>query len=215
VSEAPDYSFVRLKDFGGTPKAIECVFGRMAASGDLLPVGKGLYWKAPKTKLGIPGPTPTEVALEVAGRGAGPAGLDAAHNLGLTTQVPSVVEMAVPGRPPAPLPGVRFRSRPFSRREHGGLFPSEVALLEVLRDYPDTTESSWSELLEQVQTLLDQGTLRQGVITVAIGDERPPRLRERWGICVGPSKPVTAEPTTASAPDEPRTASTPRWHPWH
>jgi hypothetical protein len=23
VSEAPDYSFVRLKDFGGTPKAIE------------------------------------------------------------------------------------------------------------------------------------------------------------------------------------------------
>jgi hypothetical protein len=179
VSKAPPYSFMRLKDFGGTPKAIECALGRMAASGDLLPVGRGLYWKAPKTRLGIPGPTPSEVALEVAGPGAGPAGLAAAHSLGLTTQVPSVVEMAVPGRTPAPLQGVRFRSRPFSRREHG-LFPSEVALLEVLRDYPDTIESSWSELLERVKTLLDQGALRHDVITEAIGDERRPRLRERW-----------------------------------
>ena len=36
--------------------------------------------------------------------------------LGLTSQVPAVVEVAVPGKTPDPYPGIRFRSRPYRLR---------------------------------------------------------------------------------------------------
>lgn len=80
-------------------------------------------------------PRAADVALEVAGRGAGLAELAAAHSLGLTTQVPSVAVVAVPGRAPTPAEGSRFVSRSIERRI-AGLWPVEVAVLEVLRSGP-------------------------------------------------------------------------------
>jgi hypothetical protein len=184
VSKTPAYSFLRPKDFVGSPHAVEIALGRMAASGDLLPVRKGIYWKAPKTRLGMPAPTPFEIALEVAGHGTGPAGIEAARSLGLTTQVPSVIEVAVPGRVPAPVDGVRFRSRPYSRHQHG-LRPGEVALLEVLTGFPDSVESSWGEVVVRVKELVDAGQLREAVVSRAVQDEKRPRLRERWSEVLG------------------------------
>ena len=84
-------------------------------------------------------PSAYQAALHIGGLGSGPASNAAAHALGLTTQVPSVVEVAVPGKTPDPFPGVRFRS---------------VGALEVLAD-PLVTEVSPEQLIAR-----NQGTHR-------------------------------------------------------
>lgn len=152
---------------------------RLAAEGELVRVRKGLYWKGPKTRVGMPLPRPIEVALEVAGPGAGPAGVSAAHALGLTTQVPAVERVAVPGRVPAPLPGVRFVSRSIERRI-GGLRPLEVALLEVLRDGPVVIESRWGKVAETVRRLAAAGEIRLAVIEAQLPHEHHVAARHRW-----------------------------------
>ena len=75
-------------------------------------------------------PTPAEVGVAVGGPGSGPSDLAAAKFLGLTTQVPVTMDMAVPGRAPADVPGIEFRSRPHTRALLG-LKPAEVDVLEV------------------------------------------------------------------------------------
>lgn len=108
------------------------VGGCLAAEGELVRVRRGLYWRGKKTRFGMTHPSVLEAAVAVGGPGSGPSGIAAGHLLGLTTQVPSTVDVAVPGKTPEPMPGVRFRSRPYSRRERR-LTPVEVAVLEVLR----------------------------------------------------------------------------------
>jgi len=68
----------------------------MVTSGKLVRVRPGLYYKGVHTALGLTEPHPLDVALQIAGQGSGPAGFSAASALGLTTQVPSVIEVAVP-----------------------------------------------------------------------------------------------------------------------
>jgi len=97
-------------------------------------------------------PRLVEVGMEVAGVGAGPAGVSAVSLLGLTTQVPAVAPIAVPGRVPAPLAGVRFVSRSIERR-FLELTAAEVAVVEVLRDGPTATEAPWAHFAEAVERL--------------------------------------------------------------
>jgi hypothetical protein len=177
IRSAPAGTFFTRADFSGPDSAVESALSRLAASGVLLRVRRGLYWKGKATRFGMTYPTPLQVALHVGGQGSGPAGVAAAHMLGLTTQVPSTTEVAVPGRVPEPLDGVRFRARSYGRRLRE-LRPLEVAVLEVLRD-PHAADVDWPIIAERVTQLVGRGAIRPGVLRDEAGDEAVPAVRER------------------------------------
>jgi hypothetical protein len=179
IDASPVRSFLAVKDIPGASRAVESAFSRLAAQGEVIHVRHGLYWKGPKTRVGMPLPWPLVVALEVGGPGSGPAGLTAAHELLLTTQVPSVDEVAVPGRAPSPVPGVVFTARSYARRLHN-LTATEVALLEVLRTWPAYTEGSWEDLVAIANGRVGDGSVRLDVLNKEVPHERSRRLRDHW-----------------------------------
>lgn len=178
VQDAPVESWLRRRDFTGSDRAVETAMSRIAANGELLRIRKGLYWKGRQTRFGITRPTPLQTALEVAGEGSGPAGVAAAAALGLTTQVPSVVEVAIPGRIPAPIAGIRFRSRSYLRRDHH-LKPIEVAVLEMLRT-ESVVEESDALIVKVLKKLIRRGEVRRDVLTKIIHDESARSVRQAW-----------------------------------
>jgi len=181
VSARPG-TFFRRGDFDGSDRAVETALSRLASKDELIRVRRGLYWRGKHTRFGMTRPSPLDVALAVAGPGAGPAGIAAAHWLGLTTQVPSVVEVATPGKVPEPMPGVRFRSRPYERRLRE-LRPAEVAVLEVLRD-PGAVEAEWPVVREKVAELVAKGSVRKDTLTQETCDERHRAARALWADLV-------------------------------
>jgi hypothetical protein len=179
VEKAPVRSFFETGDFEGSTRAIECELSRLAAHGDLARTRKGLYWKGPKTRVGMPLPRPTEIALKVAGPGSGLAEASAVHALGLTTQVPSIDVVAVPGRVPKPVTGTRFVSRSIERRIHA-LTPREIAVVEVLRLGPIAVEAPWSTVETLIRTLISQKKVRVTVLSKQIRQEHHTGTKERW-----------------------------------
>lgn len=179
VSRLPVGSFASAARFGGSSGAIDAELSRLARDGKLLRVRKGLYWKGPVTRLGIVPPDPEDVAIEVAGKGSGPAGVAAAHRLGLTTQVPGYPVFAVPGKAPSDIHGARFSERPWCRRELR-LTADEVAVIEVLRDWPRAVEGSWEDLLMSVARLRDSSLIRTETISKDVEREHHRGLRTRW-----------------------------------
>lgn len=178
VKHARPGTFFRRRDFEGSDRAVESALSRLVAEGELVRVRRGLYWRGKTTRFGMTHPSTLETAVAVGGPGSGPAGVAAAQFLGLTTQVPGTVEVAVPGKVPEPMRGVRFRSRPYSRRERR-LTPAEIAVLEVLRD-PHAAEVPWHRVEERIRELLAEGTLRAGVLDAEASTEPRVTARERW-----------------------------------
>jgi hypothetical protein len=179
VEFSPIRGFISTAEIPGPRRAVECEMSRLAAEGEVVRARKGLYWKGPKTRVGMPLPLPSEVALEVAGIGSGPAGPSAAHALGLTTQVPATEVIAVPGRVPKPVHGTRFVSRSIERR-FLALRPTEVALVEVLRAGPTGIEVRWAKVAEVAKRLARAGEIRPDVISKQVLHEHHVATRERW-----------------------------------
>jgi hypothetical protein len=193
VARSRPGTFFRVSEFDGPRRAVESAFSRLAAEEDsLLRVRRGLYWKGVKSRFGPGRPRPEDVVREVAeGRGVGPAGWSASHALGLSTQVPAVPEFAVVGPPPTGIRGAKFHSRRnFARL---GLRYDEIALLEVLRDWPGHVEADWSDLERVVIGLRDDGRIRPDRVRRAATEERAPALRDRVTALVGdPARPAPA-----------------------
>ncbi|TDO50666.1 hypothetical protein EV643_104159 [Kribbella sp. VKM Ac-2527] len=146
----------------GSRRAVELALTKAAREGRLVSVRRGLYWKGARTRFGTTRPDTLDAALAVARvndfqTGVGPTGWSASHTLGLSTQIPAMTHVAVPGRPPAPPAGVQFHSR--SPRGRLGLGVLDVALLEVLSQFPDQIEASWDELVAKVQALIADGQI--------------------------------------------------------
>jgi hypothetical protein len=179
VENASTRAFLTTGEIPGPRRAVETALSRLAFRGELLRVRHGLYWKAPKTQVGAPRPRPNDIALKVAGPGSGPAGASAARALGLTTQVPSVEEIAIPGRVPKPIPGVVFTSRPLTRRLVG-LRPLEVAVVETLRTWPMYSESSWEDFAAAISRAIGRGAVRPKQLVAALHGERSPQARALW-----------------------------------
>jgi hypothetical protein len=171
-------TFLRRKDFAGSDRAVESALSRLTAADELVRVRRGLYWRGKTTRFGMTAPSLLEAAIAVAGPGSGPAGVAAAYLLGLTTQVPGTIEIAVAGKIPEPLLGVRFRSRSFTRREQR-LSPTEVAVLEVLRD-PASAEEPWSVVEQRIGELVASGKVRAGKLGAEVADEHHRGVRRRW-----------------------------------
>lgn len=195
VGSLPAHSFVCARDFDAPRGAVDTALSRLCASGGLVRVRKGLYWKGISTRLGMSRPTVEEVALEVGGPGSGPAGIAAAHWLGLTTQVPATFEAAVPARAPKGWATVRF-----SQRSKGRLLrklrPTEVALIEVLRAGPAVVEHPWAKVAVTVEGLVDRGELRPRLIDEQISDEPHVETRRRWTELIGSAPPLAVSLTT-------------------
>ena len=179
VTALPESSFVAVRDISGPRSAVESAFSRIASNGRLTRVRKGTYWKGTPTPLGVSRPRAEEVALALGGRGSGPAGVAAAHWLGLTSQIPSTYLTAVPGRAPAPWQQVRFTQRPVGRLL-AGMSPSEVAVLEVLRAGPAVVETGWDQLGEVIAQLAEDGHVRPAALDAAASDEPHRGARDRW-----------------------------------
>ena len=183
VESAPPRTFFTRGDFDGTTAAVDTVLSRLAATETLVRVRKGLYWKGAQTRFGMTRPSALAVALQIGGPGSGPASIAAAHALGLTTQVPSVIDVAVPGKTPDPYPGVRFCSRAYERRQRE-LRPLEVAVLEVLRD-PYVTEVSYQQVAARIKELIDTGIVRCDVLLDEANDEARPTVRTHMAEIAG------------------------------
>lgn len=180
IRALPERAFFDSGDVPGSPRAVESALSRLTAEGELVRVRRGTYWKPPPARFGRRArPAPLEAALHVAGKGSGPAGVSAARVFGLTTQVPAVERVGVAGRAPESMPGVRFSSRPYSRREHN-LNAYEVALLEVLRLFDLVSERPWSDFVTVVGEAVEQGRIRPDRVAEAVGDEHDRAARRRW-----------------------------------
>lgn len=179
IEGAPLRSFIETADLPGSRRAVECELSRLVAKGDVARVRRGLYWKGPRTPVGMPLPRFFDVGMVIAGPGAGPASVSAAASLGLTTQVPAVETIAVAGRVPTAPAGIRFVSRSIERRILG-LEPTEVAILEVLRDGPTAIEAPWTDFAKVAARLEREGVIRPSLITEQVGHERHIAARRRW-----------------------------------
>ncbi len=172
--------FWRPEDFAGSPDAVAQALSRMARSGDVRRVRRGLYWRGAPTRLGMaPPPAGSLASAVVGGTGFGPAGWSAAVALGLSTQVPRREAVAVPGRSPRSPGSVRYVSRVAStKRRDERLRPAEVALLEVLRDWDGLVEVPPGDAVARIARLANDGTVRLDRVARAAETE-PPRVRER------------------------------------
>lgn len=160
IDRAATGSFIVVRDVVdhiGSRHAVELALTRAADDGRLTPVRRGLYWKGARTRFGSTRPDALDAALGVArasgfDSGVGPTGWSASHVLGLSTQIPAQTHVTVPGRVPAAPAGVRFHQR--SPRGRLGLGVLEVALLEVLAQFPRQTEASWDDLVARTRSLI-------------------------------------------------------------
>ena len=191
VSDLPDRSFLAVCEVEGPRRAVESAFSRLARGGQLARVRKGLYWKGAPTPFGMSPPRAEDIALAIGGRGAGLAGVAAAHALGLTTQVPSTIWVAVPGQVPAGYPGLRFVQRPVQRLVRA-MTPWEVAVLEVLRAGPAVMECGWGDLASRIAELERAGHVRIGELAAAVAEEPHRQARQHWAQVLA-SRPDLAE----------------------
>lgn len=198
--------FIRSSELVGVRESrssIDVALHRLAQTEPITLVRPGLYFKGKRTRFGVTRPDPIRVAYEIARdrgypTGVGPAGVSAARALGLTNHLPAAVEVAVPGRAPVDPEGVRFVNRSPAGRI--GLRPIEVAVLEMLREWPRYSEKSWDDFVQVVAGLHSKGKVNLSAIRDAALKERhrAPRQRairleadvRRTEIAVGP--PVVA-----------------------
>lgn len=173
IDRAEKNSFIVVRDVVehfGARHAVELALTRAASQGQLVSVRRGLYWKGAQTRFGSTRPDALDSALAVAraagfDSGVGPTGWSASHALGLSTQIPARTHVAVPGRPPAPPPGVEFHQR--SPRGRHGLRVLEVALLEVLSEFPDQVEASWGDVVAKTRSLVADGQIDINVVVAS------------------------------------------------
>lgn len=183
VARARAGTFLRVADLATHHHhrhAVEHALSRLAASdAPLVRARKGLYYRGLSSRFGKIRPRPMDVALEVTrGTGAGPAGWSALRALGLTTQVPSVDEVAVVGAAPTGIDGVRFHVRRNPDRLH--LTFDEIAALEAIRAWPTRGESGSEPLEDAVRALVADGRIRPERLVKA-GRREPPGVRASLG----------------------------------
>lgn len=169
-------TFFSVSDFPGSSRAVETALSRLVRENKALTrVRKGLYWKGVKSPFGAGRPNPESIVRKLAGSRIGPSGWTASHVLGLSTQVPATPEFAIFGPPPTGISGVVFHSR--WNPERSKLKYEEVALLEVLREWPAKVETDWETFVDAVGSLEDEGRIRLARVLDVATLERSPRLR--------------------------------------
>ena len=172
--------FFEIDDFPGASRgAVARTLSRLAESGEVKRVRRGTYWRGVQTPLGMVPPSPMAILKHTYGSGTplGPARLDAAGMLGLTTQVAARPTFAVPYL----VEGLDFNLINRDRRrgrQTQNLRPLEIALYEVLGDWDELVEIAPREAIRRISPLLRDGELRSDQLARGVNSE-PPLVRER------------------------------------
>ena len=180
--EAGGERFWRLEDFREFPfLAVAQALSRLAKSGVIERLSKGVYYRGRPTALGQSRPNPSRLQKLVSRRQkVFPAGLAAANLLGFTTQSGSRLELATSGLSlPRKLVGrdaVIHTRRP---EAWAGLTEIEAALLDFLRRGGELTELSREETTRKVLALLAEAGRFERLLKVARTE--PPRVRAILG----------------------------------
>lgn len=87
VERARPGTFSCRRDFEGISRAVESALSRLPAEGGLVRVQRGLCRRETRTRSGTMHPGVLDVAVVIGGPGSGPAGVDDAQLLSLTTPV--------------------------------------------------------------------------------------------------------------------------------
>lgn len=179
VMERAPGTYFTTSDVPGTPGAVDSALSRLAASGGPIQrVRQGVYWRTgATTRFGAAKPDPVQVALVAAGAGAGPAGASAANAVGLSTQVPRRPHIAVVGRAPKGLHGVLITARANAHRVL--LTPTEIAVLESVRDFDRFAEVPWPRARQRLRKLAADGAIDLTKLAVVADHERSAGLRDR------------------------------------
>jgi hypothetical protein len=166
------------EDFADLPAtAVAPALSRLTARGDIRRVRKGIYYVPRHTVLGEVPPDPFALSHAVTGGRAHPTGLSAASALGLTTQVPARIELAVEGKRPNSVRGVEFKPRVGTDRSR--LDVREAALLEVLRDIGHLSDLPTDATVHRLCDVVADHSARSRVTRAALSE--PPRVRAMVG----------------------------------
>lgn len=166
----------------GTPDAINSALRRLVEDEQLRRVRRGVYWRGRESKFGMT-PTPGHaVVREVLGdqEAIGAAEWSATNALGLSTQVPRQLTLAISTRSPRNLPrDVKVVRRDARRgRRTLGLNEAEVTLLEALDAWDRYVEVPADEALDCFARALRSREVRLDRVVRASATE-PPAVRER------------------------------------
>jgi hypothetical protein len=171
-----------MEDFRELPfQAVAQALSRLAKSGVIERLSKGVYYRARPTALGRSRPNPASLQKLVSPRQkVYPAGLAAANLLGFTTQSGPQLELATSGLSlPRKLVGneaVIHTRRPDA---WAGLTEIDAALLDFLRRGGQLTELSPAETTRKVLVLLAEPGRFERLLKVARTE--PPRVRAILG----------------------------------
>lgn len=189
VIRAKPGTFLRVSDLAehaASHHAVEHAMSRLVATdAPIVRAHKGLYYRGTESRFGKTRPRPVDVALEVTrGRGSGPAGWTALRTLGVTTEVPSIDEVALLGGPPTGIDGVRFHVRRNPARLD--LTLHEIATLEAVRAWPTHVGGDWIGVRTAIDRLVADGRIRPARLKKA-ADSEPARVREKLLTLLAPT----------------------------
>lgn len=166
------------EDFDDLPvTAVAPALSRLVTRGEIKRARKGVYYAPRRTVLGEVPPDPVVLGNAISRGRSHPAGLSAANLLGLTTQVPARVELAVEDKRPISPRGVEFKPR--SRTNRRDLGARGAALLEVLRDIHHLSDLSPDATSTRLLDVLRDETARSKILRAAVHE--PPRVRAMAG----------------------------------
>jgi len=172
----------RQEDFPRqSPLAVAQALSRLARSGVIQRLSKGIYYHGRQTVFGVSKPNPTAL-LRLAARRKPmfPSGLGAANLLGFTTQNSTKAEVATCATSlPRKLIGqdtVVHTRRP---KAWAGLWRTDAALLDLLRGGGNASDLSPEETVRGILRLLSKGG-RFGRLA-KVGTSEPPRVRALLG----------------------------------
>ncbi len=209
VEKAPAGALFSVDDFVRDSRdvsraTVKVALHRLAAKGVLRRARRGLYWKSARSRFGPGRPLVEDMVVKLErGKGLGPTGWLASHVLGLSTQVPAVPEFVLVGDPPRSMPDAVFHTRANPKRAE--LRYEEIALLEVLRSWPNHVEASWSDLTRTVRDLCVHKRIDLPHVAEVVRFERPYALCERvehlrWDVERRPLTPDKLSPASLEKP---------------
>lgn len=172
----------RLEDFADLPfPAVAQTLSRLAKTGDIERLSKGVYYRSRETAFGKSRPNPTAIRNLAATRATFfPAGLTAANLLGFTTQQSARAELATAAQSlPRKLVGedaVIHTRRPAAWTR---LSEHDAALLDVLRNGGRDSELSPQQTVKRTLPLCAEKGRFERLLAVAATE--PPRVRAMLG----------------------------------
>lgn len=168
-----------LSDFSDLPAmAVAHALSRLAATGELQRVRKGLYYRSKPTVLGPSVPSSSAIVTMTASAPLHPSGLTAGTALGLSTQNPMRPEFATASAavPRAVGDAIVHTGRPRSRLD---LDASDAALFEMLRDRARYSDLSPEETVDRLVRMLSDRKRFERLAKAAL--DEPPRVRAMLG----------------------------------